>query len=405
MYFKLCNVKIYVLPGITKYKEEKMKRFFTLLVVFALILTLAACGAAPAEKPEVKEPAAEGEAPIITKVALVTDVGTIDDESFNQACWQGVKAWSERNKIDHKYYQPTEDSNDARMLSISQAVQEGANVVVLPGFLFDAAVAEVQDLYPEVYFIAVDVAALPNDTPIGKNAICITFAEEQAGFLAGYAAVKDGYTKHGFLGGMAVPAVVRFGYGYVQGADFAAKETETNIEIKYFYGGQFNGDANITARMEGWYKDGTEVVFACGGGIYTSAVDAALQYEGKVIGVDVDQHPVGEKEENGQKLYKYNPFITSAMKGLQPVTEAILEAIQTGKWEEYGGKSMVFSLAEGDFVGLPTEEASWGFKTFTLEDYEALIERIKSDEIKIDNSFDPAKVPEVSEFTKLEIIS
>lgn len=382
-----------------------MKRFFTLLVVFALILTLAACGAAPAEKPEVKEPAAEGEAPIITKVALVTDVGTIDDESFNQACWQGVKAWSERNKIDHKYYQPTEDSNDARMLSISQAVQEGANVVVLPGFLFDAAVAEVQDLYPEVYFIAVDVAALPNDTPIGKNAICITFAEEQAGFLAGYAAVKDGYTKHGFLGGMAVPAVVRFGYGYVQGADFAAKETETNIEIKYFYGGQFNGDANITARMEGWYKDGTEVVFACGGGIYTSAVDAALQYEGKVIGVDVDQHPVGEKEENGQKLYKYNPFITSAMKGLQPVTEAILEAIQTGKWEEYGGKSMVFSLAEGDFVGLPTEEASWGFKTFTLEDYEALIERIKSDEIKIDNSFDPAKVPEVSEFTKLEIIS
>lgn len=382
-----------------------MKRFFTLLVVFALILTLAACGAGFSEKPEVKEPAAEGEAPIITKVALVTDVGTIDDESFNQACWQGVKAWSERNKIDHKYYQPTEDSNDARMLSISQAVQEGANVVVLPGFLFDAAVAEVQDLYPEVYFIAVDVAALPNDTPIGKNAICITFAEEQAGFLAGYAAVKDGYTKHGFLGGMAVPAVVRFGYGYVQGADFAAKETETNIEIKYFYGGQFNGDANITARMEGWYKDGTEVVFACGGGIYTSAVDAALQYEGKVIGVDVDQHPVGEKEENGQKLYKYNPFITSAMKGLQPVTEAILEAIQTGKWEEYGGKSMVFSLAEGDFVGLPTEEASWGFKTFTLEDYEALIERIKSDEIKIDNSFDPAKVPEVSEFTKLEIIS
>lgn len=382
-----------------------MKRFFTLLVVFALILTLAACGAAPAEKPEVKEPAAEGDAPIITKVALVTDVGTIDDESFNQACWQGVKAWSERNKIDHKYYQPTEDSNDARMLSISQAVQEGANVVVLPGFLFDAAVAEAQDLYPEVYFIAVDVAALPNDTPIGKNAICITFAEEQAGFLAGYAAVKDGYTKHGFLGGMAVPAVVRFGYGYVQGADFAAKETETNIEIKYFYGGQFNGDANITARMEGWYKDGTEVVFACGGGIYTSAVDAALQYEGKVIGVDVDQHPVGEKEENGQKLYKYNPFITSAMKGLQPVTEAILEAIQTGKWEEYGGKSIVFSLAEGDFVGLPTEEASWGFKTFTLEDYEALIERIKSGEIKIDNSFDPAKVPEVSEFTKLEIIS
>lgn len=256
-----------------------MKKFLTILTVFALVLTLVACGAAPAaEKPEAKEPAAEGEAPIIKKVALVTDVGTIDDESFNQACWQGVKAWSEANKIDHKYYQPTEDSNDARMLSISQAIQEGANVVVLPGFLFDAAVAEVQDQYPDVYFIAVDVASLPNDTPIGKNAICITFAEEQAGFLAGYAAVKDGYTKHGFLGGMAVPAVVRFGYGYVQGADLAAQEMETDIEIKYFYGGQFFGDANITARMEGWYKDGTEVVFACGGGIYTSHPLSMLLY-------------------------------------------------------------------------------------------------------------------------------
>lgn len=383
-----------------------MKKFLTILTVFALVLTLVACGAAPAaEKPEAKEPAAEGEAPIIKKVALVTDVGTIDDESFNQACWQGVKAWSEANKIDHKYYQPTEDSNDARILSISQAIQEGANVVVLPGFLFDAAVAEVQDQYPDVYFIAVDVASLPNDTPIGKNAICITFAEEQAGFLAGYAAVKDGYTKHGFLGGMAVPAVVRFGYGYVQGADLAAKEMETEIEIKYFYGGQFQGDAGITARMEGWYKDGTEVVFACGGGIYTSAVEAALQYDGKVIGVDVDQFPVGEKEEGGQRLYKYNPFITSAMKGLQPVTEAILEAIQTGNWEEYSGKSMVFSLAEGDFVGLPTSKESWGFETFTLEDYEALIERIKSGEIEIDNSFDTAKPPTVSEFTKLEMIS
>ena len=382
-----------------------MKKFYTLLIVFALVLSLAACGAAPAEKPETKEPSADGNAPIIQKVALVTDVGTIDDESFNQACWLGVKAWGEKNNVEHKYYQPTEDTNDARMLSITQAIQEGANVVVLPGFLFDNAVAELQGNYPDVYFIAVDVAALPNDTPIANNTVCISFAEEQAGFLAGYAAVKEGYTKLGFLGGMAVPAVVRYGYGYVQGADLAAKEAKTNIEVKYFYGGQFHGDASITARMEGWYKDGTEVVFACGGGIYTSAVDAALQYDGKVIGVDVDQFPVGAKEENGQKLYKYNPFITSAMKGLQPVTETALEDLQAGKWETYGGKSLVFSLAEGDYIGLPTAAESWGFKTFTMDDYTALLERIKSGEIKIDNSFDPAKAPEVSEFTTLDIIS
>lgn len=379
-----------------------MKKFLTLLIVFALILALAACGAAP-EKPDEKKP--EGEAAVIKKVALVTDVGTIDDESFNQACWQGVAAWSEKNKLGHKYYQPTEDTNEARVLSIAQAVQEGANVIVLPGFLFDAALAEVQDQYPDVYFIAVDVAALPDNAPLAKNAVCISFAEEQAGFLAGYAAVKDGYTKLGFLGGMAVPAVVRFGYGYIQGADFAAKESETKIEIKYLYGGQFHGDANITARMEGWYKDGTEVVFACGGGIYTSAAEAAVQYDGKIIGVDVDQRTVGDKEENGKRLYKYNPFISSAMKGLQPVTEALLDELQAGNWEKYGGKSMTFSLAEGDFVGLPTTKESWGFKTFTADDYKAVVEKVKAGEIKVDNGFDAAKPPQVSEFTKLDIIS
>jgi basic membrane protein A len=358
---------------------------------------------------EVVEPTEEAVEPIISKVALVTDVGTIDDESFNQATWQGVEAWCTENGIDYTYYQPTEDSTDARVISITQAITEGANVIVMPGYLFGTTLLEVMDLYPDVYFVAIDVASgdLTYDYVTyydpEANTTAISFAEEQAGYLAGYAAVKDGYTKLGFLGGMAVPAVVRYGYGFIQGADDAAAEMGVDVEINYTYGGQFYGDANITAKMDGWYSSGTEIVFACGGGIYTSAVEAALNYDGMVIGVDVDQNYLGVMGVD-EGTYAYNPFVTSAMKGLQNVTETALADLQAGNWANYSGQFLKFSLAEGDYVGLPTEEASWNFSTFTVEEYDAVKAAITDGSIAIDNSSDTAVLPEVSEYTTVNVI-
>ncbi|MCR4621844.1 MAG: BMP family ABC transporter substrate-binding protein [Clostridiales bacterium] len=333
------------------------------------------------------------------KIALVTDVGTIDDESFNQACWQGVETYATANNVEYTYYQPEADSTDARLISINQAVEEGATVIVMPGYLFGEALIDAQEYYPNVKFIAVDVGSgdMTHDYVTyyepADNAVCVTFAEEQAGFLAGYAAVKAGYTKLGYLGGMAVPAVIRYGYGYIQGADYAAKEMGVNIEIKYTYGGQFFGDASITAKMEGWYVAGTEVVFACGGGIYTSAVEAANLHEGKVIGVDVDQSYIDEC------------IITSAMKGLQNVTETILKAYIDGEWANYGGKFLTYSLNEGDYVGIPTAEASWKLGEFTVAEYEAVKAQIMEGTIKVDNSFDADVKPVVSEFTAVDYIA
>ena len=335
---------------------------------------------------ETEEATEATEAGIITKVALVTDVGTIDDESFNQACWQGVEEWCKANDIEYTYYQPTEDSTDARVLSVAQAVSEGANTIVMPGYLFGTTVLTVQDEFPDVHFIAVDVGAGDLTFDYSEyyepsaNVACLTFSEEQAGYLAGYAAVKEGYTKLGFLGGMAVPAVIRYGYGFVQGADAAAKETGAEVEINYTYGGQFFGSPEITAKMEGWYQNGTEVVFACGGGIYTSALEAAEKNGGKVIGVDVDQSYISDL------------IITSAMKGLQNVTESLLDTLNKGEWETYGGKVTNFGLLEGEYVGLPT--ATWSLEHFTVEDYEALKAQIKSGEITVSNATDA--MPEVS---------
>ena len=350
-----------------------MKKFFAVLLAAVMIL---GCVSA----------LAEGE-----KIALVTDVGTIDDESFNQACWQAVEAFAIENDVEYTYYQPNADSLDARLMSIDQAVTEGASVIVMPGYLFGATLVTAQVKYPDVKFIAVDVSA--GDLTLdyaeyvepAANVVCVTFSEEQAGYLAGYAAVKDGYTKLGFLGGMAVPAVIRYGYGFVQGADKAASELGIQVEINYTYGGQFFGDAAITAKMEGWYSTGTQIVFACGGGIYTSAVEAANKYEGKVIGVDVDQ-------------YYIDPcIVTSAMKGLQNVTESLLADLFNGNWEAVGGQVRNYSLAEGDYVGLPTAEASWRFNTFSADDYAAIYAAVQSGEVVVSN--DTENAPAVTNAT------
>ena len=377
-----------------------MKKILSILLVLAMALSLVACGgasapaateapaAAPAPAaPEAPAAPAATEAPavdtsVITKVALVTDVGTIDDESFNQACWEGVEEWCKANGLEYTYYQPTEDSTDARVLSIAQAIAEGYNTIVMPGYLFGATLTIVMEEYPDVNFIAVDVAA--GDLTVDyttfyeptANTACLTFSEEQAGYLAGYAAVKEGYTKLGFLGGMAVPAVIRYGYGFIQGADAAAKELNITVDMNYIYGGLFYGTADFTAVMDTWYQGGTEVVFACGGGIYTSAVDAAKKVEGaKVIGVDVDQAGVIA---NYAGMEDTSLTITSAMKGLYPTTvDTLTDVLLNGNWANYSGKVATLGLVSGDdptlnYVQIPMESTQWS-DTFTQDDYKALV--------------------------------
>lgn len=322
------------------------------------------------------------------KIAMITDSGDITDESFNQITWETCVAYGEANGIETQYYKPAEDTDEERINAVDLAVAEGATVVVMPGYLFGPAIAEEQDLYPDVTFIAVDVTEgdivnlAGENVALSSNVYICSFQEEQAGYLAGYAAVKDGYTSLGFLGGIAVPAVIRYGFGYIQGINAAAEEMGVDVDVKYYYGGQFYGDDAITARMEGWYADGTQVVFACGGGIYTSAVDAAAQYDGKVIGVDVDQFPkIGDA------------CITSAMKGLGSAVEAALDAYTSGNWSSIGGKSEQLGLTQGDYLGLPTADASWGFKTFTKDEYETVLNGIKDGSITVSN--DTENQPEV----------
>ncbi|MFA6796781.1 MAG: BMP family ABC transporter substrate-binding protein [Bacilli bacterium] len=325
-----------------------------------------------------------------TEVALVTDVGNIDDHSFNQATWEGCKEFSLESNIGTTYYRPSGDSTSERVESIDNAVDAGAKVVVMPGYLFNSSIKIVQDKYPDVAFLGIDCDNSDDDngyTPyeFNDNVTSIKYQEDQAGFLAGYAAVADGYRKLGFCGGMAVPAVVRYGQGFLKGADYAAQEMELDdgaVEIEYWYSGTFAPADNIVTKVGGWYSTGTEVVFACGGGIYSSVVQAAENENStlgtdsrKVIGVDVDQHLDSDL------------IITSAMKNLQGSVKEYLDALYDNdmEWGTIDGMEtageIVTKGVETDAVGLPTDEDSWLMEEFTVEEYNALYAKLKSGEV------------------------
>ena len=380
------------------------KKLIALLLAGAMVFSLAACGGSGKE-----EKKGDGGEKSDMNVAMVTDSGDITDQSFNQTTYETCKAWAEENGVEFNYFKPESDSDEARNASVDQAVAEGANVVVLPGYMFAATIVEQSKNYPDVKFVALDVGVgdicekgvgegytyNPADYNVEDyyntdNVYCCTYQEELSGYMAGVAAVKLGYKHLGFLGGMAVPAVQRFGYGFVQGADAAAKElgVENEVQVEFVCGGQFYGDADITAYMDTWYSaKGVEAVFACGGGIYTSAVEAAQKTGGKVIGVDSDQSGIIGKDMT----------ITSAMKGLAPTVANMLTAIKEGKWEEHVGKienlGLVSENPEDNYVQLPMETTQWG-DGFSQDDYKALVKAMFDGEIKVSN--DTSALPQTT---------
>ena len=384
-----------------------MKKILAMLLALVMVLSLAACGSS-----EQKE---EAGAKTEYKIAMVTDYGDITDQSFNQTTWEACIAFGEANGVEYKYYKPTTNDTAGRVASVELAIAEGYNVIVMPGYAFGGTIAEVSANYPDVKFVALDVAkgdlleggvALKGeaydynpdnwnltDYVYMDNVYCAIYKEELSGYMAGYAAVKLGYTKLGFLGGMAVPAVIRFGYGFVQGADAAAAELGITIDMKYAYGNQFYGDADITAVMDTWYADGTEAVFACGGGIYTSSAEAAKKVGGKIIGVDVDQAAIIDG------MYGEGMTITSAMKGLYPTTiDTLTDIIINGNWANYAGKISTLGLVSADpaanYVQIPVATTQFEDGKFTVADYEAMVKAMFEGTITV--SADIAAEPAVT---------
>ena len=377
-----------------------MKKFLALILALVMALSLVACG--EQKQPDPQKPDNSGDNTETTyKVAMITDYGDITDQSFNQTTYEACKAFAEANGVDFQYFKPAGDNTADRVAMIESAIDQGYNVIVMPGYAFGAAIAETAPNFSDVKFIALDVSAgdLGEGFVVPANLYCAVYQEELCGYMAGYAAVKLGYKNLGFLGGMAVPAVQRYGYGFVQGVDAAAAELKlTDVKLNYAYGNQFFGDADITAAMDTWYAGGTEVVFACGGGIYTSAVDAAKKVEGaKVIGVDVDQAAVIANYAAGEgadaaTIEGYKALtVTSAMKGLYPATyDTLTDVIVNGNWEKYSAKIDTLGLVSADdpaanYVQIPMESTQWADGAFTQDDYKALVKAMFDGTLTVSN--------------------
>ena len=413
-----------------------MKKYLALLLVLVMVLSLAACASkpaettdepeqtttepapaeetkdeepAPAEETKEEEPTEEPADNTEYAVAMITDYGDITDQSFNQTTYEACKAFCEDNGVEFSYFKPAGDNTADRVAMIEKAVDEGYNVIVMPGYAFGGAIVEAAPEFPDVKFIALDVAKgdlleagvakagesydyNPDNWDLEKyvdmsNVYCAIYQEELCGYMAGYAAVKLGYKNLGFLGGMAVPAVIRYGYGFVQGVDAAAADLGlSDVTVKYVYGGQFFGDADITAVMDTWYANGTEVVFACGGGIYNSAAEAAKKANGKVIGVDVDQAGVIANYAGVDGL-----TVTSAMKGLYPATyDTLNDVIINGNWANYVGKIATLGLVSADdpeanYVQIPMGEGTQWSDSFTQDDYKAMVKDMFDGKITVSN--------------------
>ena len=387
-----------------------MKKILALLLVLALALGMAACGAktepAATEAPAANAPAADNAAVSADdipdemtsadgkyQVAFVTDVGTLKDKSFNQGTYDGVKLYANANGKAYKYYQPANGSNatdDDRIDAATLACENGAEVVVAAGFMQEAALRAAATKYPDVHFIFIDgypVTEKQGEGEVLKNVAGISFDEQQSGYLAGYAAVMEGYTKLGFTGGGGGtnPACVRFGYGFVQGADAAAAAKGVKVEMNYSwqYGSSFSASNELQTMATGWYTNGTEVIFCCGGGMFSSVAAAAGAEDGKVIGVDVDQS------------FESSSVITSAMKGLADATQWAIGQHYAGSWDAIGGTSTSLG-AKDNAVGLPT--ATWSLQNWSVDDYNALLADIAAGKVEISSELvsEPASTDNVT---------
>lgn len=374
-----------------------MKKFFALLLALVMVLSLVACGDKKTDdnQGDTNTDDQQGETTTYTnpddiednmtsedgkyEIAFVTDVGQLKDKSFNQGTFDGVKLYAANNGLSYKYYQPAngdQATDDDRYDAMKAAVDGGAKVVVCAGFMQEKALKRAAEEFTDTSFVFIDGYSLKDSNDqVLSNVAGIAFKEEQCGYFAGYAVVKEGYEKLGFTGGGggANPACIRYGWGFAQGANDAAKEMNKTVDLNYSweYGASFQASPELQTMVSGWYSNGTEIVFACGGSMFQSVAAAASAEDGKVVGVDVDQSSESET------------VVTSAMKGLSDAAVWAIAKVYDGTFSEIGGTDTSLGVAENS-VGLPTD--TWSMENFTVADYEELFQKVLNGELTINNN-------------------
>lgn len=357
-----------------RYIKQKIKG----TLIFLMAVSLSACGVKEEKDRQQAEDNSAEES--ISKdgtyeIAFISGEGELDDASFHEGSWEGIAEYADENRITYSYYRPAADTRQAREEAVRTAAKKGAKIIISQGYPFEEVIAHMQNEYPKIQFLMLDAKPRKSGqkAELASNVHCILFREEEAGYLAGYAAVREGYTRLGFLGGKEIAPVQRYGSGFIQGAEYAAMEMEREITLKYQYTDTFLPSDEVQQKSKEWYEEGVQVIFACNGGASVSVMQAAEELDGKVIGVDTDQ--------SAESI----TVLTSAGKNLKgAVTEALDTLYENGGvWSgKQAGKTITLGAKE-EGVGLPQEEEAWRFENFTQRDYRKIYRGLKRGEQEI----------------------
>lgn len=315
-----------------------------------------------------------------SKIALITGVQELELDFLNEEVWQGIVAFGDENEVEYTYYTPQEATVDKIYSTFELAVNEGADVLVCMGPMFSGAIKKMQENYEDIKIIAIDVAEASIGT-LGKNTHCVSFKQNQAGYLAGYAAVKDGFTKLGFYGEYDIERYSGYGYGFFNGVVDAAKEDDIKVELDFAFGNEFDSAEQGVEAVGSWYKNGCEIVLVAGSEETVRTIaESAVENFAYIMGTSIDQSYLGQ-------TFDYNPFMVSAMKGLREAINTTLERAATKQWEEeLSGKTAFFGLENGNYLYLNEDEWLWLFEKFTLDEYWTLKESISSEEISVEKN-------------------
>lgn len=314
------------------------------------------------------------------EIAFVPN-GTLIDGIYNENIYNGIRMYALAAGVSFSYYGVEEGTLDYRE-AIIHAVDNQAKVVVCAGEDFQEVIGELQDVYPQVSFLLIDGVPVDESgepVAIADNVHCVTFREEQAGYLAGYMAVAEGYRGLGFIGGVESMPVIRYGYGYLQGIDDAARQLEIDdVSVRYWYAGTYLPGEEIRKKALDWYGDGTEIIFACGGRLYESVLEAAEEKDGIMIGADMDQCRESDR------------ILTSAVKDLANAVIISLDDYYAagGQWSEmFAGKEQRCGAKES-CTGLPVLNTDWRFENVSTDEYYEVFHRVRRGEIEVSDVVD-----------------
>jgi basic membrane protein A and related proteins len=336
-----------------------VKKWLVLLMVVALVFAVIGCGGEDTTPPVVDDDDEEGTVPPPgdLKVGMVTDAGTIDDKSFNQGTWEGIQVAAVTFNLETRYLQPGGTTEADYITEIGNLVDADFKFVVCPGFKFETAIFDVQTRYPDAKFVLIDGYPHAGDWEpvVNDNVVSIFFAEHESGFLAGLAtALQLGEGEVGFIGGMEIPPVQKFSWGFQQGVLYANENYETNIVMNadnFIYQGTFEDVAAGQVLAATMYDKGVNAIFAAAGGVGVGAINeaktrAAAGEEVWIIGVDVDQYAEGLYDGSNSII------LTSAMKYIDVAAYDMIEAELNGEFP--GGEILMFD-ATNFGIGIPQE--------------------------------------------------